>query len=61
MSDPEIRSESELQSESWSTTTVYDQVYEKDNTANKVQGDVVQGDKIEENENHGRVVGGGQE
>ena len=35
MSDPEIRSESELQSKSWSTTTVYDAVYEKENTENE--------------------------
>ena len=31
MSDPEIRSESGLQSESWSTTTLYDALYEKEN------------------------------
>ena len=48
MSDPEIGSESDFQSESWSTTTVYDTVYEKDN-AEKVN--VVQGDKVKENEN----------
>jgi len=45
MSDLEIRSESELQSVSWSTTTVHDEVFEKDNTENEVQGD-----KVEENE-----------
>ena len=48
MSDSEIRSESDFQSESWSTTTVYDAVYEKDN-AEAVN--VVQGDKVTENEN----------
>ena len=50
MSDPEIRSESELQSESKSTTTVHDAVYEKDNTENEVIN-VVQRDIIEEHDN----------
>ena len=42
MDDLEKRSSSDLQSESWSITTVYDAVYEKDNaefeTVNAVQG-----------------------
>ena len=50
MSDSEIRSESELQSESWSTATVYDAVYEKDNTENQ-SINVVQGDVIQEHDN----------
>ena len=43
MSDPEIISESDLQSESWSTTTVYDAVYEKENgeAVHVVQGDII--------------------
>ena len=52
MNDPEIRSESDFQSESWSITTVYDAVYEKDNTENQ-SINVVQGDIIEE---HGNVT-----
>ena len=47
MNDPEIRSESDFQSESWSTTTVYDAVYEKNNTENEVVNGV-QGGFIEE-------------
>ena len=51
MDDLEKRSSSDLQSESWSTTTVYDAVCEKDNaefeTVNAVQGV----NKVEENEN----------
>ena len=42
MSDPEMRSESELQSESWSTTTVYDAVYERDNTENELIQDIIE-------------------
>ena len=43
MNDPEIRSESELQSESWSTTTVYDAVYENENgeAVNVVLEDII--------------------
>ena len=52
MNDPEIISESDFQSESWSTTTVYDAVYEEDNTENEV-ANVMQGDIIEE---HGNVT-----
>ena len=51
MDDLEKSSSSDLQSESWSITTVYDAVYEKDNaefeTVNAVQGVNV----VEENEN----------
>ena len=51
MDDLEKRSSSDLQSESWSTTTVYDAVCEKDNaefeTVNAVQGV----NKVEEIEN----------
>ena len=50
MSDPETRSESELRPESLSTTTVYDAVYEEDNTENEVVN-VVRGDIIEEHDN----------
>ena len=35
MENLEKRSSSDLQSESWSITTVYDAVYEKDNTENE--------------------------
>ena len=48
MSDPETRSELELQSESWSTTTVYDAVYEKENSE---AVNIAQGDIIGENQN----------
>ena len=50
MNDPEMISESDFQSESWSTTTLYDAVYEKDNTENQTIN-VVQGDIIEEHDN----------
>ena len=49
MDDLEKRSSSDLQSESWSISTAYDAVYEKENTANEAI--VVQGDTVEEKEN----------
>ena len=49
MDDLEKRSSSDLQSESWSTTTVYDTVYERDNSdeeaVNVAQGDTAEGDE----------------
>ena len=49
MDDLEKRSSSDLQSESWSISTAYDAVYEKENTANEAI--VVQRDRVEEKEN----------
>jgi len=48
MDDPEKRLSSDLQSESWSTTTVNDPVYEKDYTENEA-ANVVQAVIVGEN------------
>ena len=46
----EKRSSSDLQSESWSITTVYDAVYERDNTENEAVN-VVAEDIVDQNQN----------
>ena len=55
MDDLERISSSDFQSESWSTTTVYDAVFENDNTDNEAVN-VVPSDIVDENENANEQV-----